>query len=249
MNLETKQFTLDKNYNVNLFIPKTPYFQPNRFTGFLLYTLKDIEIAPSSTIFELGAGIGVISVELPKQHRNISSIISSEIVGEQVEAARENIHNNGLVNTVTALHGDLFEPIRDYFKSLELDPLARLIVSDASGMSDFWGNTLCWYPQKVPKGGDLGNELTLRSLEQAPQFSKKIIYPALPNFEPIDAIHNTAKLYFKNVVLLSKKNMLLAPTERKIVAENKSKLYSPIIEQTSRKHYWTAEIWQASDPR
>ncbi|MCP4577262.1 MAG: peptide chain release factor N(5)-glutamine methyltransferase [Deltaproteobacteria bacterium] len=61
-------------------------------------------------VLDLGTGSGVISVSMAKEVPE-TLILATDISGEALIVARENAQNHGVVNRITFLRGDLFEPL------------------------------------------------------------------------------------------------------------------------------------------
>lgn len=247
--LEEAHINLDKNCELDLFVPSgQPYFKPNQVTNTIA---KNAKINPGDRVFEIGAGIGGLTILLVKYHPQLERIYSVEIVSQQVEAARENIKKENLENKVVILQGSLFEPIKEYSPQLK----ANVIVGDCSGMTTL-GQELGWYPPQteaeggIPLGGDDGTSRVIPFLEQSPTYllpQGRTYFPVSPNFSDKKKILDVARSLYKNVELAEERKMPLTEKYIKIIDNSKSKKFCPIEKRGSRGH-WTLEVYEASSP-
>ena len=230
------------------YIPKgRPYFKPNIFSEFVIDALNKIDFPEGPLVIEIGAGIAPITVLLMQSQPNIRHLYSVEIDAYQYEAARRNIKHHELENRVILLQGDLFEPIGTNHPGLR----AKLIFSDASGISNFWGTELEWYEEGISLGGEDGTTVNRRFLAEAPFYSSpdvKVCFPVLPNFSNGELIENTAREHFADVKRIARQNIPFSREEMAIINKYKEELYSPIEEKGSGG-YWLAEFWLAENPK
>ena len=77
-----------------------------RFSADALAIADFAKIGPNDRIIDLGAGCGVISLILANRYPDVT-IYGVEILKEQVDIGRQNIHDNFMTDRVTILHQDI----------------------------------------------------------------------------------------------------------------------------------------------
>ncbi|HBH86412.1 MAG TPA: peptide chain release factor N(5)-glutamine methyltransferase [Syntrophaceae bacterium] len=72
-------------------------------------------------ILEIGTGCGAISVSLASELKD-AHIVATDISAEAVSVAMKNAHNNGVVNQISFLLGNLFQPVLGKFDLIVSNP-------------------------------------------------------------------------------------------------------------------------------
>jgi SAM-dependent methyltransferase len=240
---------IDKGVAMDLFVPSNlPYFKPNQVTNSIA---KAADINPNDGVFEIGAGIGGLTLLLARYHSQFAHMYTVEIVPQQVEAANANMRRHGLENRVSVLQGSLFDPIEEQFPDLRAD----VIIGDCSGMTTI-GQELGWYPPEteekggIPSGGDDGTSRVIPFLERSPQYGTPKIrtyFPVAPNFSDAEKIKKVAQSTYKNISLVDKRKIPLTQENLDIIDKSKTKFFKP-IERKGSRGIWTLEIYLATDP-
>jgi len=119
-------------------------------------------------VLDLGTGCGVISVSMAKEVPE-TLILATDISGEALIVARENAQNHGVVNRITFLRGDLFEPL------MPEKPGFHLIASNPPYVSthEIQGllpEVALHEPRLALDGGKDGMNFLRKIIYQAPHF-------------------------------------------------------------------------------
>ena len=119
-------------------------------------------------ILDLGTGSGIISVSMAKEVPE-SLILATDVSGEALEVARENAQKHGVLDRITFLRGDLFEPL------MSEKPVFHLIASNppyvcTHEIQGLFPEIALHEPRLALDGGKDGMHLLKKIIRQAPQF-------------------------------------------------------------------------------
>lgn len=238
---------LDKGCVLELWHPvNLPWFRPNQVTR----TVADpVVIRPGDVVFEIGAGIGSMTLLFLQKFPGLKHLYSVEVVPQQADAARLNIREHGFREQATVFEGSLFSP---------LEGRANVIVGDCSGMTAI-GRELEWYPPEpediggIPLGGADGTEVTLPFLEQSQRHlmpGGTVYFPVIPNFSDGDKILQAAReIYGAAQVEPAAEARKIPLTQRQleIIDQSEIKTFRPIERNsTGTRGRWVCEVWKAT---
>lgn len=119
-------------------------------------------------ILDLGTGSGIISVSMAKEVPE-SLILATDVSREALEVARENAQEHGVLDRITFLRGDLFEPL------MSEKPVFHLIASNppyvcTHEIQGLFPEIALHEPRLALDGGKDGMHLLKKIIRQAPQF-------------------------------------------------------------------------------
>lgn len=119
-------------------------------------------------VLDLGTGSGVIPVSMAKEVPE-ALILATDISGEALVVARENAQTHGVLNRVTFLQGDLFEPL------VSEKPVFHLITSNppyvcTHEIQGLFPEVALHEPRLALDGGKDGMNFLKKIIYQAPQF-------------------------------------------------------------------------------
>jgi len=119
-------------------------------------------------ILDLGTGSGIISVSMAKEVPE-SLILATDVSGKALEVARENAQEHGVLDRITFLRGDLFEPL------MSEKPVFHLIASNppyvcTHEIQGLFPEIALHEPRLALDGGKDGMHLLKKIICQAPQF-------------------------------------------------------------------------------
>jgi len=238
---------LDKGCTLELWRPDNlPWFQPNQVTK----TIADsVEIRPGDVLFEIGAGIGSLTLLLLQKCPRLKHLYSVEVVSQQARSAQLNICEHGFQHKATAFEGSLFDP---------LEGRANVIVGDCSGMTDI-GRELGWYPTEleakggIPLGGVDGAEVPLLFLKQSRRHlmpGGRVYFPVIPNFSDGDKILKTARTIYGEdyvEVAIEPRKIPLTQHQLEIIDKSRETIFRPIERNaTHTRGRWICEVWKAT---
>lgn len=154
---KNKEYEIISTYGIKLLVSEKVY-KPAEDSFLLLETAEKIIDCNNKSLLELGCGAGLISIYFSKRG---CSIVATDISDEATGIAKLNAKLNGV--NIKILVGDLFEPVRglvfDYIvfnpPYLPRDEMDFLIDEEYLG---------------ALVGGDKGNEIILRFLNELPHF-------------------------------------------------------------------------------
>lgn len=132
----------------------TDAFQPQTVTQKLA---EKVVIPPGATVLDLGCGTGPLTIFAALE--GAGHVYAVDIMPKAIEYCRKNVERAGVADKVTALCGDLFEPVKD----MTFD----VIINDVSGIADVAARLSPWYPEEIPTGGDDGTVVVNRMFEQS----------------------------------------------------------------------------------
>lgn len=236
INLQLQRFRFGDE-EIELYFNPENCFTPNQVTEEIN---KVVRVQPNDHVYEIGAGVGPLSVLLGKRLLNGGKVYSVEIVEEQCEIARENIKMHGLEDKVEVFHGNLFEP---------LNGNVNIIISDVSGMNDV-GAELGWYPRNVPRGGDDGCDYIIPFLEQAGRYLDagdplaRVYFPVVVNFSDRNQILRKANEHFGSLWRLSSRRIPLKREQLEVIDNSEYPVFEP-IERKGSRGFWTVEVYEA----
>jgi len=133
---------------------------------------QHLEINSGDKVLDLGCGIGPMAIIAALM--GAGHVHAVDIVADACELARRNVAKAGVEDRVTVTCGDLFEPVRG--------ETFDVIIDDVSGMADRVARISPWFPPQVPTGGTDGTDVTMRMLEEAPNFLRpggRLYFPVL----------------------------------------------------------------------
>jgi release factor glutamine methyltransferase len=119
-------------------------------------------------ILDLGTGSGVISVSMAKEVPE-ALILATDISEEALVVARGNARNHGVLDRITFLQGDLFEPL------MPEKPIFHLILSNppyvcTHEIQGLFPEVALHEPKIALDGGKDGMNSLKKIIRQAPQF-------------------------------------------------------------------------------
>ena len=119
-------------------------------------------------ILDLGTGSGVISVSMAKEVPE-ALILATDISEEALVVARGNARNHGVLDRITFLQGDLFEPL------MPKKPIFHLILSNppyvcTHEIQGLFPEVALHEPKIALDGGKDGMNSLKKIIRQAPQF-------------------------------------------------------------------------------
>lgn len=139
-----------------------PRPETEELVEFLKSEIRSASGGPKSKILDVGTGSGVIALSLAR-HFPEATVSGIDFSDEALALARENADRLGLSDRVQFVSGDLLEPLEGAFDLIvanlpyvarpERDGLSREVLHD---------------PEIALFGGEQGDELTRRLIEQAP---------------------------------------------------------------------------------
>lgn len=120
---------------------------------------EHMKIAEGSTVLDLGCGSGPLAILAAL--RGAKEVYAVDIMPEACELTRENAERAGVGDKVTALCGNLFEPVQ----GMKFD----VIIDDVSGMAEKVARISPWFPPAIPTGGADGTDLIVQVLDESKQ--------------------------------------------------------------------------------
>ena len=236
---ELKTFTFGKNQAIELWTPKgLPYFSPNIVTKAIA---DSVPIPPGAIIAEAGAGIGPLTILMAQKQPLFQHIYTTEIVQQQVEAAKRNMIYHGLEHKVTVLQGDVLQPI---LERREIAP--TMIVGDCSALTNI-GIELGWYPEQgIPTGGEDGTEVVTRFLKESSRYQCPTYFAIAPNFSNGPKILEEAEKCFGRGATrhLKRVRIPLLEEQIRIIEKTKTKIYES-IERRGLRGLWALDTYEA----
>jgi len=236
LNLHEKVFELRK-HQFTLLVSEDFLFMPNATTK--VFT-KTIEIKEGDVVFDIGSGIGPLTVWAAKEPS--SYVYAVEIVSEQCEVTRENVQKNHLEHKVQVLEGSLFDAIPVGVK-------ADVIIADVSGIARRISRVLGWYPESIPTGGKDGTEVIIPAIEQAGNYLKPggRFYFAVGGLSKFQKILDIAERKFKKLILKNEVNFPLEKDQvRKIQEHGVPGTFT--LEKKGSRFIWKGWFYEASEP-
>ncbi|MCC7146314.1 MAG: methyltransferase [Phycisphaeraceae bacterium] len=201
----------------------------------------EVKIPAGATVLDLGCGVGPLAIV--SALRGANPVFAVDIVPEAIELAKENIKRAGVADKVTALCGDLFEPVKD--KKFDL------IVNDVSGIADRVARLSPWYPDAVPTGGNDGTDVVLRMLETSPKHLKPngALYFATSTLSDAAKIVRHAQKVFKDrVEQLSSYRFPFCPEFMQAINELRTLRDEGKVtfEERRSRYIWTLDLYRAT---
>ncbi len=121
--------------------------------------LERVNASTEASIVEVGVGSGVVSIVLA-QHLPKASFMATDISEEAIKIARVNIERTGMSERIKLVHTDLLDTIEDKIDILVSNPpyIANEVILESN---------LDYEPQNALYGGDIGDEILQRLIDEA----------------------------------------------------------------------------------
>ncbi len=121
--------------------------------------LERLDTSTQESIVEVGVGSGVVSIVLA-QHLPKASFRATDISEEAIKIARVNIERKGMNERIKLVRTDLLDAIEDKIDILVSNPpyIANEVVLESN---------LDYEPQNALYGGDVGDEILQRLIDEA----------------------------------------------------------------------------------
>lgn len=121
--------------------------------------LQKVDISTSESFVEVGVGSGVVSIVLA-QHLPNASFKATDISEDAIKIASVNIEQKNMQERIKLVHTDLLEGIDEKIDILVSNPpyIANEVVLESN---------LDYEPQNALYGGDIGDEILQRLIDEA----------------------------------------------------------------------------------
>lgn len=216
-------------------------FKPTLTTTLLTQRVLN-EGVGEMNVLDLGCGLGPIAIALALS--GASHVWAVDAMARACELARVNARINGLIDRLTVLEGDLFDPLGDR----KFD----VVVDDVSGVASQVARLSRWFPEQVPLGGEDGSVLTVRMLRAVRNHlvpGGRLYFPvlSLSNREGILAV--AADVFAGQLQRVDVKQVPFSPELKEHLPTLLDLRERGIIrfEQIRSRCFWTLEIYRGTN--
>lgn len=129
--------------------------------------LEKLDLGTDESIVEVGIGSGVISIVLA-QHLNNALFLASDISEDALDVARKNLEFKSMTERIRLVHTDLLEGIEQKIDILVSNPP---YIENGVRLE----SNLDYEPQNALFGGDVGDEILQRLIDEAVQRDVRIL--------------------------------------------------------------------------
>jgi len=150
---------------------------PRADTEFLveqaLSILSEISSEKPPTVLEIGTGSGAIAIALAREVRNVF-LVATDISREALRLARQNAKENGVLERIAFIHGDLFSPFCPFEEKEPFD----LILSNPpyivrSEIGNLAREVKDFEPMIALDGGEDGFDFLRKIISRSPEYLRK----------------------------------------------------------------------------
>jgi len=200
---------------------------------------ESMDVAPGSTVIDVGCGSGVLAIIAAKL--GAGRVYGVDAAASTVEVGTVNARALDVADRTTFLRGSVFEPLPD-------DVQADLIIGDISGIPDEIAAVSGWFPAGLA-GGPTGAELPIRMLNEVRRFLReggKFLMPT-GSLQDESSILEKARSVFSSLRELTERSIPLpsALAEHPAVIDMvRQKVID--IKQKGSRFLWTARIWEGT---